>query len=282
MLHDIWMEILKIKSQKKNYIVIVGHLIMVGLIYLGFKLSNHTGHMARRMSEVSGLDFKEMIDAMFFARTVFVPTLLMIFPIFICTLAGDLVAGEYQDGSLKLYASRSRSRSNIMLSKIFAMALYSIVYCFYFSLACLAAGFILFKAPGAQLITLVQFGLSTELTIMSFPETLERYLYITLYHSVSTLSLGCLTIFFSTIFNRMTSATIAGLTLYFTCYIIGGIPMLSNIKPYLITTVMNGSHVMWLDKIPIGRIIEDLSILGIYTVVFCTLATVVFNAKDIK
>lgn len=282
MLHDTWMEILKIKSQKKNYIVVVGHLCLILLVYVGIKMSTFTGPMSRRLSAASGLDIKEMIDAMFFARTVFLPTLIMIFPIFICTLAGDLIAGEYQDGSLKLYASRARSRSQIVMSKILAMFICSTIYCIYFSLICLAAGFILFKKPGTQLIPLIQFGLSTDLSILPFIKALERYFYVMLFHCWSTFALGSVTLFFSTVFNRMTSATISGITLYFISYVIGEIPMLESIKPYLITTVMNGSHVFWLSEIPHGRIIEDLTLLGIYSVVFCTLSHVIFNAKDIK
>jgi hypothetical protein len=125
-------------------------------------------------------------------------------------------------------------------------------------------------------------GLATDFVIMPFQDCLLRYGLATLYHAFSILALGSLTLFFSTLFNRMTSATIAGLTVYFISYILGTIPVLSEIKPYLLTEAMNGSVALWLNTIPTGRVLHYMSLLCIYITVFTTASVLVFHGKDIK
>ena len=275
----VW-ELVKLKGQKKNYIVLVGHATMMLLVGMGLSREKFRGPLAHAVGRL-GLNLKDFADGLFFARWVYVPTLVMILPIFICTLAGDMIAGEVQDGSMRLYASRPRTRQQIVLSKFLAMCVAAASYCFYFAVVSLGVGMLLFGSPGTQVVAVFGPGVQADFSLMGPEETLWRYLLCTGYHVFSILALGSITLFFSTIFNRMTSATIAGLTAYFVSYMLEELPWLQEMKPYLLSRVMNGSIHLWMAVIPPGNVLRSFVVLSVYIALFLGLAITLFNAKDI-
>jgi len=277
-------EIIKILGQKKNYVVMVGHLLLLGLCYLGFKTTN-LHFFQDDVTSSSGLQIKDImayIDGLFFARAAIVPTYFILFPIFIATLAGDIVAGEVQEGTLKLYASRDRSRTHILLAKLLAVFVMAVAYSFYFAILNVVVGVIFFGINPVQLVFLRHFGLDTDLVLMTPWQSLGCYFVSVCYYAVSIMALGTVTVFFSTLFDRMTAATVAGITVYFVCYIVGSMPFAKEIQPYLISTAMNGVFVFWMERLPVGRLIDNLCLLGLYISCFTAFALVHFNYKDIK
>ncbi len=283
MLNDIRHELLKIMSQKKNFIAVVGHLVLIALVVIGLNRSEDF----YRFSEIDkvGLkleDFQSFIDGLFFARCLLAPTFVIILPILICTVGGDLIAGEVQDGSLRLYASRTRGRTRIIISKIVAMFLFSFAYCIYFGLISLIAGYFFFGWQKTQIVPLFQMGLGTDLAIMTVSQALVKYAIVVVYYSLSIMVLGTLTLFFSTLFNRMTSATVAGITLYFVSYILENLPLLTSLRPYLLSHVMNSCVLFWLDPVPLWRIANNMTYLLLYVVLFCSATIITFKNKDIS
>ncbi len=280
MFREVYYEIIKVFSQKKNYVVIGGHLLLLLLCYIAFKTSNtkYLPSDVRRMF----VNFNAFFDGMFFARMAMIPTFMMIMPIFISTVAGDIVAGEIQDGSLKLYLARPRSRVRLILSKMIAIYAVTVIYCIYFAVICLVVGIICFGWPNeSQLIYLRGMGIGNDISIMSLSDALSRYIMMTFYYSFSLMSLGSIVLFLSTIFDRMTSATVSGITIYFVCYIVERLPFTEKIAPYMLSRVMNYPD-LYMTAIPIGRLTVNLATLSVYTLFFTMLSMIIFSLKDIK
>ena len=282
MFREIWYEILKFKSQKKNYVVIAGHMFFLGLCYLAFKTSKLrfiTRNLKHNQLSINLLDY---LDGLFFARAGLVPTFVVLMPIFICTLAGGVIAGEIQQGSLKLYASRPRSRTSIMLSKIFAIYGVNLAFCLYFAIVGILVGMILFGYSPTQMIFASGFKMGNDISLMSGSESIIRYFGTALYYSYSLLAIGSVALFFSTLFNQPTAATIAAITAYFVCFIVEQLPFAAEIRPYLLSKVMNGCGALWLPVIPWAQLGRNIGILALYICGFCSLAVCSFNLKDIK
>jgi len=282
MIREIGFEIIKFKSQKKNYVVLAGHMLFLALCYIAFKTSKlHFLHRNLKANKLT-IDLLDYMDGLFFARAGLVPTFLVLMPIFICTLAGGVIAGEIQQGSLKLYASRPRSRTSIILSKIFAIYSFNLIFCIYFAIAGILAGLVLFGCNPTQLVFTESFKLGNDITLMSSSESLIRYFATALYCSFSLMALGSMALFFSTLFNKPTAATIAAITVYFVCFIVGTLPFATEIKPYLLSRLMNGCGGLWLPDIPWYMLAKNMSILALYIFGFSSLAICSFNLKDIK
>ncbi len=276
-------ELEKLRVQKKNYVMLAGHVLFLGLCYLAFRSTQ--GGFSHRFDKTMNFHLENLssyLDGFFFARIALVPTFIVLMPIVVATLAGDCVAGEMQDGSLKLYVSRPRSRNRIILSKFFAIYVAILLYCFYFSMVNLLVGVMIFGISPTQLVLLTDQVFGTDVVIMGVGNALLRYLVATVYFSFSLTALGAITLFFSTIFNRMSAATVTVISLYFVSYVIGALPFSENIRPYLLSEVMNNSFLLWLSPLPINKFLTNLSALSIYLVGFLTLATLTFNYKDLK
>jgi ABC-2 type transport system permease protein len=280
MLRETYYEIIKIFTQKKNYVVIFGHLLMLLLCYVAFR-TNNFHFIGGDVREMFG-DITQFVDGMFFARLAALPTFMMIMPIFVSTIAGDIIAGEIQDGSLKLYLARPRSRSRLVASKMLAVFVVTLIYCIYFSVLCLVVGILLVGKPlGSQLIYMRGMGLGNSIVLMDLAGATWRYVLMTLYYSFSLMSLAAIVLFLSTLFNRMTAATVSGITLYFVCYIIERLPFAEKIAPYMLSRVMNYPD-LYILEIPLGRFAGNMAALGLYVALFLMLSMISFSMKDIK
>ena len=283
MLRSLCHELVKLRIQKKNYVMLGGHLLFLGLCYLAFRSAR--GNFFRRFDKTMNFhveDLTSYLDGLFFARIAMVPTFIVLMPIVVATLAGDCVAGEMQEGSLKLYVSRPRSRSRIILSKFFAVYLATLLYCLYFAALNIAIGVLVLNISPTQLVMLTDRVFGTDVVIMGVRGALLRYFAATVYFSFSLTALGAITLFFSTVFNRMSAATVTVISFYFVSYVIAALPFSESIRPYLLSEVMNNSFLLWLSPLPVNKLLVNLSTLSLYTVGFLLLATLMFTYKDLK
>ena len=283
MLRSLCHELVKLRIQKKNYVMLGGHLLFLGLCYLAFRSAQ--GNFFRRFDKTMNFhveDLTSYLDGLFFARIAMVPTFIVLMPIVVATLAGDCVAGEMQEGSLKLYVSRPRSRSRIILSKFFAVYLATLLYCLYFAVLNIAIGVLVLNISPTQLVMLTDRVFGTDVVIMGVRGALLRYFAATVYFSFSLTALGAITLFFSTVFNRMSAATVTVISFYFVSYVIAALPFSESIRPYLLSEIMNNSFLLWLSPLPGNKLLVNLSTLSLYTVGFLLLATLMFNYKDLK
>lgn len=283
MLRSLCHELVKLRIQKKNYVMLGGHLLFLGLCYLAFRSAQ--GNFFRRFDKTMNFhveDLTSYLDGLFFARIAMVPTFIVLMPIVVATLAGDCVAGEMQEGSLKLYVSRPRSRSRIILLKFFAVYLATLLYCLYFAVLNIAIGVLVLNISPTQLVMLTDRVFGTDVVIMGVRGALLRYFAATVYFSFSLTALGAITLFFSTVFNRMSAATVTVISFYFVSYVIAALPFSESIRPYLLSEVMNNSFLLWLSPLPVNKLLVNLSTLSLYAVGFLLLATLMFNYKDLK
>lgn len=283
MLRTLGYELVKLRVQKKNYVMLAGHVLFLLLCYLAFRSTQRGfSHRFGKTMNFQLEDLSSYLDGLFFARIAMVPTFIVLMPIVVATLAGDCVAGEMQEGNLKLYVSRPRSRNRIILSKFSAIYVATLIYCLYFAAVNLLIGISIFGVSPTQLVMLTDQVFGTDVVIMGVREALLRYFTSTIYFSFSLTALGAITLFFSTVFNRMSAATVTVISFYFVSYVIGALPFSDNVRPYLLSEVMNNSFLLWLSPLPVNKLLANLSTLSLYLVGFLTLATLTFNYKDLK
>ena len=282
MLREIGYELLKMSSHKKSYIPIAGYILFFALCYIAFRNSTDALASLLRGFELDRNAAAKYLDGFFFSRILLFPTFIILMPIVMATLGGDCVAGEIQDGSLKLYMSRPRSRTRIILSKFFAIYAAGLCYSILFSCVGFAAGYLLFGMAPVQVLLIPGQVFGSTISVMSNSEAVLRYFTTALYFSFSLTTMGALALFFSTVFNRMSSAAIAVITIYFVSYVLVSLPFGEWLRPWLISEIMNNGFLFWLPAIPPGKLCVNLATLGLYITSFLFAAIVTFNFKDIK
>ncbi len=276
-------ELVKLRVQKKNYVMLACHLFFLALCYLAFRSAQ--GRFFQRFDRTMNFHLENLndyLDGLFFARVAMVPTFIVLMPILVATLAGDTVAGEMQDGSLKMYVSRARSRSAVLLSKFFAVYLVTLLFCIWFATVNVVVGVMILGVSPTQLVMLTDRMFGTDVVVMGCGGALLRYIASALYFSFSLTALGAITLFFSCIFNRMSAATVTVISLYFVSYVIAALPFSEAIRPYLLSEVMNNAFLFWLSPLPLHKLLLNLAALSLYTAGFLLGAVLTFNCKDLK
>ncbi len=278
-------EILKLTVQKRNYVILAGHVLFMLMIWYLTTRARTGAMLLRRFEALSDFGFRDvtsLFDGLFMARLILVPSFMLIMPIAICTLCGDIIAGEAQDGSLKLYLARSRSRTQVYLAKFSAAWLANLGYSVYFALAGLLLGILARGVNPVQLVFLVDDMFGNAMMLTTVGNALLRYSACVLYFSFSLMALGSIALFFSTIFERMTTATVAAITLHFVCYAVNALPIAEPLRPYLLVNMLNNAALLWMVNVPWPQLFGNLASLAGYIVAFAGTGLIFFNLKDIR
>ena len=276
-------EVTKIAVQKKSYVMAFGIFALIVLIMLLYIAPDSRGELVaggRRLLDTDTL--VEYLDGTTFARLLLALVMVFLMPMVICTLAGDSVAGEIQDGGLKLLLSRAQSRSKVLLAKFFAVYMVSLVYLLFFTLTPLLAGIIFFGVSDTQFMMFDSASHSTRVQILDWWGALGRYWLIVGYFVLAIPALISFALFFSVVFNRMTAATVTALSVYFITYVITLLPFTGKLRPWLASALLNDAFVFWLCPIPWTRVMVSLTTLTWYAGGFLLLALMIFRHKDIK
>lgn len=252
--------------RRRNQIAL---LVMAGvpvLIGVAIKLSNDTGE--------GGPPFFNQITnngvfVAFVALTMVIPLFL---PLVVSVVSGDSVAGEAQLGTLRYLLTVPVGRTRLLLVK------YAAIVAFGFAATLLVAGvgagigLVLFPSGSATLLS----G-----TSVSTLDTLGRLLLAGLYVGLCMAAVGAIGLFISTLTEVPMAAMTATATLAVVSQVLGALPQLHAIHPYLL------SH-HWLDY---GEIMRDpftwsslrpgvVSVL-VYVALFGSLAWARLAGKDV-
>ncbi|MDD3885958.1 MAG: ABC transporter permease subunit [Victivallaceae bacterium] len=283
MLKTIYFEFLKLKSQKKQYVITAGFLLLMTLIWIGYSRIGETVLKTRfELAAFSADEMLKMADGLFFARATMLPTFVILMPIFICTLAGDSLTSEVQEGNLKLYLARGFSRSRLLAAKFITIFAVNCFYCFLFGAISLAVGVISFGVSPVQAVMTDPNAMGNSFVIMGAWRAFFSYVLAVGYYSLAMMCIGSIAFLLSTIFDRMTTATVGAVTFYFVSYILAALPITDFCAPYLVNRTMNGAPLFFMPVVPWGAIMVNLSLVALYLIGSFTLAVVIFNSKDIK
>ena len=117
-------ELFKIFKKPRTYIAFAAIAAIIFLVQLAFYLDGEK-YMGFVMASVESSFTLEgnMVNG-YFIFFVILQTLLVHVPLLISLVAGDMVAGEANMGTLRLLASQPVSRSSIILSKFWATCIY--------------------------------------------------------------------------------------------------------------------------------------------------------------
>ena len=203
------------------------------------------------------------------AMTVAIPLFL---PLTVSVAAGDAIAGEASHGTLRYLLIAPAGRVRLLLVKYLGAAAFCIVGTLTVVAVGTLVGLVLFPVGPVTLLSGAQ---------VTVGEGLVRLLAIAAYVAVSLLGLAAIGLFFSTLTTVPIGAMAATALLAVTAQIVGAIPQLEAVHPWLFTD-------RWLDfadllRAPIvwDSFVGNAILQGAYIVVFGAAAIARFVTKDV-
>jgi len=216
--------------------------------------------------------------------------LLIHVPILVALVAGDMVSGEANMGTLRLLVSKPISRTQIMLAKFFASVIYVIALLFWMALIALVLSMAIFGADD------VVVAKSMELHQIEKNDVLWRYFAAFGFAALALVVVASLSLLLSTLSDNSIGPIVATVCIIIVCTLISEmqIPVYDKyLRPYLFTTYMLG----WKGFFYIGvdadgqtirgslqnfpAILKSIGVLAGYVILFLTASIIIFRKKDI-
>ena len=292
MILSIYHEIVKMASQKKQYIMLLGFaFLMVMMVFVFWKFQDKFQEAAGGM--VNGMPFlmKMMVsdpvklcDGLMFARFSCQILFWVVMPIFAFMFAGEAIACEQQDGTLRAYLSRGFSRTQIVIAKFIAVFAVILFYSMLFAALTMLVGVIFFGYSKVQ-ITLFM-GVPGEFPsagLVTAGKAIGSYYLATLYSAFALSAISSVSFLISVFVKRMTVAATGGLVFFFVSLImqLAFSDFTEEIRPFLITRVMDGySQMFTIDAVNWDSIIKSVAVMCIYWSVCVATPVVVLNIKE--
>ncbi len=290
MMRLLQIETYKIFKRQRTYIAFVVIAAIIFLIQIGLKFGgkDYVSMLMGAMSDTFTVPAEEMLNG-YFACFFILNLLLVQVPILVALVAGDMISGESNMGTLRILASKPISRTQLLLVKFTASVFYTFVL-------------LLWVAILGLLISMLIFGTNSiyvpkelEANVMAPNDVLWRYVAAFCFAAVGMTTIAAMSLMFSVFADNSIGPIVATvcIVIIFTILMQMEIPFYDNtIKPYLFTTHMLGWKGFFYVKanegatIPgsvsnIGAIIKSAIILFIYTAIFLAIATWSFRKKNI-
>jgi ABC-2 type transport system permease protein len=195
-----------------------------------------------------------------------------LFPLVTSLVAGDIVASEDHNGTLKTILTRSVDRGRVFAGKVLATATYTAVALLAMGGAALIAGGVL--AGYHPLTSLSGTTVSTGHGFVLVAGSLGAYL-------IPMLGIAAIGVLFSTLFRNSAAAVVGTLMFALILQLVAVIPGLEGIKPYLLTTHFNSWQGLLREPIDWAPIVRATWVSALYAVPSVAVAYLVFSRRDV-
>ena len=194
-------------------------------------------------------------------------------PIAVAMLCGDAVAGEANQGTLRYLLTVPVGRTRLLAVKYAGIVFGTFLAPLVVAASGLVIGLILFGGGDVTLLS----G-----TTVSFGEGLLRLLGVCLYLGVCLAAAGAVGLFLSTLTEQPMGATIALAMLTVASFVLGQVPQLDWLHPYLLTQHWQDFGEFLRDPVSFGALRPGLVSAFAYILVFLCAAWARFAGKDVS
>jgi ABC-2 type transport system permease protein len=260
-------ELRKLRSQKRTYLGLAIGVVFPLIFVLAQSLRHHHGH------EAGNIFFSEVTQS---GLATPVLTLLLesafLLPLAAALVAGDIVATEDANGTLKTILTRSVDRGQIFAAKVLAAMTYAIVAVFLSAATATVAGI---SAWGFRHV--VTFSGS----VVSAPKGLLLVFAANACYLIPLFAVVSIGVLLSTTTRNSAAAVVGTLAVTLLLALVTVIPGLEGARPYLLTTEYNNWHGLLRTPTDWAPIWHSLWVCALYAIPALIAAYLTFLRRDV-
>ncbi|MDX2045695.1 MAG: ABC transporter permease subunit [Chitinophagaceae bacterium] len=285
----IQIELFKIFKKPRTYIAFAAITAIVGLIQMGFYADgeNFIRFGMRALSESFEIEGKVLNG--YLLGYIILQTLLVHVPLLIALVAGDMISGEANMGTLRLLVTKPVSRTELIISKFIASCIYTILLLMWMAVMALFVSLLVFGADDMIVMK------SDVVTFIQQDDVMWRYFAAFGFAMLAMLVVAALAFLLSIFSENSIGPIVASISIIIVFTILNtlDLPFFNAIKPYLFTTHMLGWKGFFDVKVNaeneqvigsieyLPAILRSAGILFLHIVIFLGLSIAVFRKKDI-
>ncbi|MBC7828444.1 MAG: ABC transporter permease subunit [Chitinophagaceae bacterium] len=270
-------ELFKIFKRPRTYIAFIAITAIVVLIQLAFYADgkSYVQFMLQAINE--SFEVEGQILNGYLICYLILQTLLIHVPLLIALIAGDMVAGEANMGTLRLLISKPISRESLMLSKFLASTAYTLLLLVWMAFLSLVVSMMIF---GEGYLIIFK---SEQVVILKSSDILWRYYYCFGFAAVAMTTVAALALLLSVFAENSIGPIITTMSIIIVFTILSSmdLPLFKTMRPYLFTSHMLGWKGFLDDPINYKSIMKSGAILLVHITIFVSAAMVIFKKKDV-
>ncbi len=282
-------ELFKIFKRPRTYISFGAVAVLVGIIQFGLKVDGdaYIGFMLRDVSLT--LDVEGKVLNGYLICFIILQLLLVHVPLLITIISGDLISGEANMGTLRLLLTKPVSRTEVVIAKFGAAAVYSILLLVWMAILALLLSLVIFGSGD-----LLNLKSDYIVQLKSF-DIFWRYMAAFAFAAVAMLTVAALAFLLSVFAENSIGPIVATMSviIMFTILSTLDIPVFNAIKPFLFTTYMIGWKGFFDVKVSADNeaiissiqnlrgVLQAAGILTAHIIGFLGVAIIAFRKKDI-
>lgn len=284
-------ELFKIFRRSRTYIPFAAIAAMILIIQLGLKFDGRS-YLELMMSSLSDSFIIPygMIMNGYLVAFVILNTLLIQVPLLVALVAGDIIAGEANMGTLRMLVIRPVSRTRLLLVKFYASVIYTVLLLVWMAVLALFLSMLLFGTNDMMIAR------NTVMEQIKSSDVLWRYLAAFGYATVALSTVAALAFLLSVFAENSIGPIVSTISIVIVLTILSEmrIPIYDNtVKPWLFTSHMLAWKGFFYSKSDgqgaaikgtvenLPAILRSLGILLGYIVGLVTTAILSFKKKDI-
>ncbi|MET0393067.1 MAG: ABC transporter permease subunit, partial [Chitinophagaceae bacterium] len=237
MLQLLRIELYKIFKRPRTYIsfAVITAIILLLQIALKSDGEEYVGIMMSGMNESFDAPASQVLNG-YTVCFIILNLLLVHVPILVALIAGDMLSGEANMGTLRLLAAKPVSRLQLVLMKFTAAAIYTFILLVWVALLALGVSMLMF---GTNDLFVVRAG---EVNIIAAGDVLWRYIASFAFATVGLITVAALSFMLSAFADNSIGPIVATVCVLIILTILAQvqIPFYDTIEPWLFTTHMLG------------------------------------------
>jgi ABC-2 type transport system permease protein len=260
-------ELRKLVSQKRTYLGL-GLAVALPVIFVVFQ------NVHQRHGRGADNIFAPQITQSGLATPVLMLLFLSAFllPLIAALVAGDIVAAEDGNGTLKTILTRSVNRGQVFAAKALAAASYAVIAVF-------------LSAAVATILGVASWGFNQIVTfsdtVVSAPKGLLLVFAANACYLIPLLTVAAIGVLLSTATRNSAASVVGTVGLVLMLYIVAQIPGLEGIKPYLLTEQFQNWQGLLRTPTDWAPILHSLWVCALYAVPALFAAYLVFLRRDV-
>lgn len=270
-------ELLKLFARKRTYMGFAAFLGIEILILLLLRLERVQNSLAR-VIERNGYLAEEYLSGLTLGLLIMLWSVFLLGALYLALVAGDVVAKEVEDGTMRMMLCRPVSRARLILGKFVACGIYTAVLVGFIGLTALLTGWL--QAGDGGLFVFAP--LEGVFALHDRNAGLWRYLAALPLLTISLLTITSLGLFFSCCPMKPAAATILTLSFFFVDSIMRNIPYFEGLRGWFVTSKMSTWILIFENRIPWERMVEDLSWLLAINASLVIVGIAIFQSRDLK
>ncbi|MEM6551526.1 MAG: ABC transporter permease subunit [Planctomycetota bacterium] len=271
-------ELYKLFARRRTYIGFGAFLVLQGLILALLQHPKAKGQINSLLTQ-NGLDFSLHYQGLTLAIVIIAFSFTFLGGLYVALVAGDIVAKEVEEGTMRMVLARPVSRTRLLLIKLAACAIYTLALVTFLgtSALLLAAayrggfGHLFIFIPDEDLFAFYATG-----------EGLLRYAGSVLALAFGTLTITCMAFMFSCFKMKPAAATILTLSVFFIDAILTNLPYFRDLRHVFMSYHIGGWVRLYHDHPPWASLARSFLILLTLQTTFTLVGITHFRLRDLK